>query len=442
MEVGTLTARRSRRPRARSALVPAPFALALWAALIAVAWGWGTALNDAGTRILLWAPPLAGRWDLQAQPEILVSIVLAAALVTRAPRLAPLLAWRPLLAVTALAALAWWVALAFAGGAIGISAPLEGPHEYLTAVPLVESPGNFISTFTERLGDYPTHVRSHPPGMVVVLWSLDAIGLGGSAWAAALVLLVAASSVPAVLLAARSIAGEETARRAAPFVALAPAAVWIATTADALFMGISAWAVALTLLAITNRGRRSDIQALGGGLLFGASLYLSFGLALVAVIPLLVAISARRVRPLLVAGAGVAVVATGFVALGFWWLDGLGAVREQYFLGVASTRPYDFFLLSNLAAFAVALGPAVAIALGRIRERRLLVLVAAALAAVTLADLSGMSKGEVERIWLPFLPWALLATAALPQGLTAQRLLLGAQLALGVAIQASLATLW
>jgi len=107
VEVGTLTARRSRRLRARSALVPAPFALALWAALIAVAWGWGTALNDAGTRILLGAPPLTGRWDLQAQPEILVSIVLAAALVTLAPRLAPLLAWRPLLAVTALAALAW-----------------------------------------------------------------------------------------------------------------------------------------------------------------------------------------------------------------------------------------------------------------------------------------------------------------------------------------------
>ena len=35
------------------------------------------------------------------------------------------------------------------------------------------------------------------------------------------------------------------------------------------------------------------------------------------------------------------------------------------------------------------------------------------LAAVVLADLSGMSKGEVERIWLPFTPWILLAGAAL-----------------------------
>ena len=40
-------------------------------------------------------------------------------------------------------------------------------------------------------------------------------------------------------------------------------------------------------------------------------------------------------------------------------------------------------------------------------------LVGAALVVVAIADLSGMSKGEVERIWLPFTPWLLLAGAAL-----------------------------
>ena len=44
---------------------------------------------------------------------------------------------------------------------------------------------------------------------------------------------------------------------------------------------------------------------------------------------------------------------------------------------------------------------------------------AAALAAVAVADLSGLSKGEVERIWLPFVPWVLLATAALTPALRA-----------------------
>ena len=35
----------------------------------------------------------------------------------------------------------------------------------------------------------------------------------------------------------------------------------------------------------------------------------------------------------------------------------------------------------------------------------------APLVAIALADLSGLSKGEVERIWLPFMPW-LVAGAA------------------------------
>ncbi|CCH19171.1 Protein of unknown function [Micromonospora lupini str. Lupac 08] len=40
----------------------------------------------------------------------------------------------------------------------------------------------------------------------------------------------------------------------------------------------------------------------------------------------------------------------------------------------------------------------------------------AALVAVLGADLSGLSKAEVERIWLPFVVWLLVATARLPQG--------------------------
>ena len=38
-----------------------------------------------------------------------------------------------------------------------------------------------------------------------------------------------------------------------------------------------------------------------------------------------------------------------------------------------------------------------------------------AAASVLVADLSRMSKSEVERIWLPFVPWLLISTALLPQ---------------------------
>jgi hypothetical protein len=52
--------------------------------------------------------------------------------------------------------------------------------------------------------------------------------------------------------------------------------------------------------------------------------------------------------------------------------------------------------------------------------------VSAALLALLVADLSGMSKAETERIWLPFALWLLPVCAFLPRPrawLTAQALL-------------------
>ena len=89
-------------------------------------------------------------------------------------------------------------------------------------------------------------------------------------------------------------------------------------------------------------------------------------------------------------------------ALGFWWWTGLAATRVRYAEGIATIRPYDYFVLANLAAFAVALGPATVAGLASLHRRsRLRWPVGAALLAVAGADLSGLSKGEVERIWLP-----------------------------------------
>jgi hypothetical protein len=65
-------------------------------------------------------------------------------------------------------------------------------------------------------------------------------------------------------------------------------------------------------------------------------------------------------------------------------------------------------------------------------------LVGAALAALLLADLSGMSKGEVERIWLPFVVW-LVPLAAL---LDRRRGWLLAQAALALAVNHLLLTVW
>ena len=67
-------------------------------------------------------------------------------------------------------------------------------------------------------------------------------------------------------------------------------------------------------------------------------------------------------------------------------------------------------------------------------------LVAAAATAVVLADLSRMSKGEVERIWLPFVPWLLLSAVALPERW--RRPALALQLVTALLVQHLLYTSW
>ena len=415
---------------------------AIWAGVIVVCGIWGRLLLDSGDQIFLGAPPLLGSWDLRIGPGMVVAVAVAAAIVVAGPALVHRLSWRGLLLCSLAAGALWPVALALSTGGGGVAGPLTDGQEYLTAVPLIHSPGDFLSHFLDRIGIYSTHVRSHPPGMALALFGLERIGLGGAGPAAALTIAVAASTPAAVLLAARSVAGEQPARRAAPFLVLAPAAVWIATSADALYMGLSAWAVSLMVISIAARGRRGVFLALAGGLLFGLTAFLSFGLPLLAAIPVCVAVAARRWQPLLLGALAAGAVALVVAGLGYWWLDGYAAARQQYLESVSMHRPYGFFAFNNVAAFGLALGPAVAVGLARLTDRRLWLLVGGAAIAVLAANLSGMSKAEVERIWLPFLPWILLATAALPQRPGAQRRLLCAQAICAFAIQLAVATPW
>jgi hypothetical protein len=69
-----------------------------------------------------------------------------------------------------------------------------------------------------------------------------------------------------------------------------------------------------------------------------------------------------------------------------------------------------------------------------------LLLVGAAAAAVAVADLSRMSKAEVERIWLPFVPWLLLSTAILPERW--RRTGIGVQVGVALLVQHLLYTSW
>jgi hypothetical protein len=398
--------------------------------------------------------PLAGQLDVRFGVQTLPALALGGVGIALAPVVSSRLPWRTLLLLTFAVAAAWALALALVDGASAITAPLETRFDYLRDVPRIGDAGRFLGTFTDRIDTYSVHVRGHPPGTLLLLWAMDRIGLRGPGWAAALMVAGGAAAAPAPLVAAREVAGESWARATAPFLVLAPAALWIATSADALFAGVSSWSVALAVMAIgaritphgerngaTRSAVRSGALAVTGGLLFGASLFLSYGLILLAAVPIALGTARRRWRPLLLWAGTAAAVVLGFARAGFWWLDGLLS-SIPHVRSTSSHRAYLPFLLLNLAVFAIVLGPAAVVSLFGLRKRFVWLLAGPALVAVLAANLSGLSKGEVERIWLPFVPWILLATGSLRARFAESRRWLAAQVLATVAVQSVVLTPW
>ncbi len=413
--------------------------------LVLVTYTWGRWLQAGGHRLFVNLPPLVGRLDPRLAATGIGAPLLGLGAVVFGPGLAARLTWRRLLAVTLLAAAAWAASLALTEGVDGLVRGPSSPQDYLHDAPLIDSPSTFLRTFTDDIDRYSVHVRAHPPGMTLIAWSISRAG-GGPGWLAALEILVGASAVPAVLLTIRDTAGEDRARTAAPYLAFAPLAVTIASSGDAFFAGVGAWAVTLVVLATGRRDRRGDLFALGGGILFGVTAFLSYGLVLLCVIPLAVARLRRRARPLALAALGTAVVFLAFLGAGFWWVGGLLATRVEYLASVARYRPYGYFLVANVAALAVIVGPAAVAGLATRDDhasegaRATWTLVGGALAAVALADLSGMSKAEVERIWLPFAVWLLAATSSLPAA--SRRMWLGANVAFALLLEILVTQPW
>lgn len=386
---------------------------------------------------------LAPRWS--ATTWVALAVAIAGVLVT--PHIAARWSLRRMALTMWGWASAWAFALAGSDGIGGIVNQRGISFEYLSGLPHVHGWANYIAGFSAHIHDnadfvWPVHIAGNPPGALLFFSALSRIGLGGTAWASVIVVLIGTSATAATIWATREVAGEAIARRAAPFVALAPMAIWVATSADALFLGVSAWGVALVAAAASRRGIRSDVAALAGGLVLGGSLYLSYGIAPLGALVVAVCWANRRVRPLLIAAVGVAAVVAIYAALGFLWWHGLAETVVRAHQGVQASRPYAYFMLANLAALAIAVGPATAAGLANLaRAPRLAWLVAGAGIAVLVADFSGISRGEVERIWLPFMPWLIVACAALSQH-RASRPWLAAQVALGLLVQATVLSFW
>ena len=468
--------RPGRAPGAGRDLVAAGVALVL----VMVAAVVGGVLGLLGHPVHAAAAPLFAHWLPHAGPGTLPAVAVTVLVCRYGPAAADRLPWRRLLAVSYLTAVAWTLSLALVDGwQRGVAGRLTTRPEYLTEVPGVTSVPAMLRGFTGRILDHQpdswtTHVAGHPPGALLVFAGLDRLGLSGGAWAGLLCIAIGALTAVAVPATVRSLGSEQAGRAVVPFVALFPGAIWIGVSADGLFAGVTATGIALLAHSVTGphsvspphprpaslaRDRagvsaRSAFATYAGGLLLGCGAYLSYGLVLMVAVGaavLLCAPGGRRAASWTAAGAawwaaaGVATVVAAVTAAGFDWLTGDHLVSPRYYQGLAAHRPYAYWVWADLAALAVAAGPAAAVIVRRaigagkdlalrtptvVAGRGPALLTLAGCAAILAADLSGFSKAEVERIWLPFAVWLLAGAGLVPASTRRRWLVAGAVVAL------------
>ncbi|MGB9013190.1 MAG: hypothetical protein WCB95_10100 [Aeromicrobium sp.] len=366
----------------------------------------------------LWEPKLFG-------PGTIPAILMAVLGWQYGPRLAQQLSWRRLQLLALVAGFSWLMALAYVDGSDGISRVLGNPYEYLVAAREVTDVPAMIDDFIRRIpysapDNWVTHIAGHPPGALVVFVAMARLGVGGDYASGLVVTIIAATIAPTVMATLRTLDREAFARRVAPFLVLTPSAVFLAVSADALFAAVAVWGLACLAVSATRSHVGSMIGwSVAAGVLLGSCVMLSYGLPLLGIIAVAILLAARRWQPLpgaIVAALGVVLV---FAAYGFRWWEAYPVLRERYYEGTASVRPFSYWVWANLAALAISAGPAVGMglarlmALGRRLDRTLMLLIGAGVLMILAADLSGMSKAEVERIWLPFIPWITLSLGLL-----------------------------
>lgn len=442
--------------RTRTALVGAAAGLVLVAAAMLWPAVTGTFVHN-GISGLPRFPPLHANWMPRLTATSWLPLAVALLILLVWPRVIAL-RWPAYLGALFLAAWSWTVSLALVDGTDGLGAVFARRGEYVADAQSVTDVSATLAGFVDRIpldapDNWGIHVAGHPPGALLVFVGVDRIGITDPAAIGLLVVTLGCTAYAAAAVAVRRLAGESWARRAGVWWALAPAAVWVGVSADALFMAVAAWGLALLAVAVTTTRRPVEVvSGVGAGLLLGGCVYLSYGLVLLGLLALAVVILARRLTPVVWVLLGALSVAAAFTAAGFAWWEAFDALHARYYDGVAADRPYGYWVWANVAAWTFAVGLAgwagLALAVRTLATRpasargevAVCVLAVAGLACVVVATVSGMSKAEVERIWLPFTPWALVAATLLGPRLRMPFLVL--QVATALAVQHLLLTRW
>jgi hypothetical protein len=411
--------------------------------LTAVAVRSGAALGTASA-------PFLGRYRLQVGPaSLLAPAVAGAVLLVVARGWLDRLRWSLVLGFGYLAALAWALSLALVDGTAGLTRALSSPEESLSDVDAVgDDPLGFVRHFTDRAPQHSVATRGHPPGPVLLLWSLHRLGVTDRLALGLILTAIGTLTVPVVLAAVRNACGEPAARSYLPVLALAPYAVWVAVSIDAVVALLGAAALAAGVRASTRhvRGWRATSWAVLAGLLAGTAALFSYaapwlGLSVVFVY------FARR-RPFLNLGSGLAALVPVLAAqaLGFGWVDGLLVARHDFLNRIEPYRSVVWWSGISLVALVLAAGPALFASLRKVRNTPAWPFLVGAGLAVLFSVLAGLARGGVEHAWLPFFPWLTVAAVAPEQQagppVPPPLLLAGLGAVVAVVVEAALATPW
>jgi methylthioxylose transferase len=363
----------------------------------------------AGEPLGLPYAPLVGNWAPQADPVLALSIACLAIAVAIAPHLLALPA--PAFAAAAfILTLALRLALAAgSGGTAQWSAvfdleTFEGPNEYLPALGALDfGAGFFLDRFAELVPSLPVHAAGHPPGLLLVL---HALGIGTPGGMAALCIGVGALSGPLSYLVGSRVLDERGARIAALLLAFAPGALLFgATSADAVYLTLgllAAWPLAARRWAV-------------GGVALAAVSFFAWSLLAVGAWAAILTLRREGVRQAVGLSAACAAALLAFYALlhaatGFDPIGALRSTEDVYRAGIASTRPYWFWVLGSPVAFLVVLGVPLSVLALRSLARGTPPAIAI-FAVIAVAAVLGFTKAETERIWLFLAPLVCLAAA-------------------------------